>query len=82
MSASDDVILQWAAERQRILLTHDARTMPRQATARLASGLHIAGVFVVDDFAPISACIEDLLLIDEVSTAGEWQDRILYLPFS
>ncbi|MBA3484655.1 MAG: DUF5615 family PIN-like protein [Pirellulales bacterium] len=81
-SAPDDVILQWATERNRVLLTHDARTMPRHACARLASGQHIAGMFVVDDLAPIGACLEDILLLDGVSAEGEWQDRIFYLPLS
>lgn len=81
-SAMDDAILQWAADRNRVLLTHDARTMPRHAFGRLDSGLHIAGILIVDDLAPIGVCIDDILLIDEVNEAGEWRDRMIYLPLS
>jgi hypothetical protein len=78
--AADDAVLQIAAEQNRILLTHDARTMPNHVRDRLKAGAHIPGVFIVDDLAPIGACIEDILLVLECSDAGEWIDQLHYLP--
>ena len=77
----DPVVLDWAEVNQRILLTHDARTMPRHVRDRLARGAHVPGVFIVDDLAPLAACIEDILLVAECSTEEEWLDQIHYLPF-
>ncbi len=79
--AGDDEVLEWADENGRILLTHDARTMPNHVRNRLANGAHVPGVFIVDDLASIGHCVEDILLVAECSEEGEWEDRINYLPF-
>jgi len=78
--AKDDKILQWADESGRILLTHDRRTMPTQFRARIASGLHVPGILIVDDRAPIGVCIQDISLIAECSDLDEWRDQVFYLP--
>jgi hypothetical protein len=79
--AVDDVVLEWSDTNGRLLLTHDGRTMPNHVRNRLASGAHVPGVFIVDDFASIGECVEDLLLVAECSEQSEWRDRIIYLPF-
>ena len=78
---SDDKLLEWTADNERLLLTHDARTMPKFVCDHLARGGHLPGVIVVDDLAPIGACIEDKLLLAECSEPNEWKDSILFLPF-
>ena len=40
----------------------------------------MAGVFVVNDRIPIGQAIDELLLIDECSDPGEWNNLIVYLP--
>lgn len=49
----DDSILDWTEHHDRILLTHDARTMPRHTRNRLERGHHFPGVWIVDDQAAI-----------------------------
>ena len=76
--ANDDEILEWADKNDRILLTHDARTMPKHVHARLATGLQIAGVLIVDDLASIGDCVDDILLVveckhSEGKTYGCWK---------
>lgn len=78
--ADDRTILQRADDDGRVLLTHDARTIPGLVSKQLSSGGHTPGVFVVDD-SHIGKCIEDLLLVTECSEADEWENRIFYLPF-
>jgi predicted nuclease of predicted toxin-antitoxin system len=78
--AEDSAILKWAKDQDRVLLTHDARSMPRHVRALLASGGHVPGVVVVDDMASIGECIEHVLLIAQASKADEWQDQIIYVP--
>ncbi len=80
--ASDEKLLEWAADNERVLVTHDKRTMPRHLRDRLAAGLHTPGLVIVDDWAPIGRCIEDLLLMAECSEENEWQARIVYIPLS
>jgi hypothetical protein len=79
-TAGDPPILNWAAENGRILLTHDAATMPGHAYARVAASLPMPGVFLVPDTMPIGRAIDEILLAAECSREGEWENRVLYLP--
>lgn len=81
LGASDDAVLQYAEESNRIVISHDNRTMPKYYRERLASGFHIPGLFIVDDLAQIGECIEDLLIIVECSGTVEWRDQMYYLPW-
>ena len=78
--ADDSIVLDWAAQEGRILLTHDEKTIPRYAYERLATGETIAGVIVASDSLAISAVIEDVLLIVECSSEAEWIDQLQRLP--
>lgn len=79
-NTDDRAILEWAAMQGRILLTHDRATVPDFALQRLLHQQIMAGVFVVNDRTPIGQAIDELLLIDECSDPGEWNNRIVYLP--
>jgi hypothetical protein len=76
----DVVVLAWAAKEQRILHTHDAKTMPRPAYERIRAALPMAGVLIVDDLAPIGEVIDELVTIIGASDDAEWQNRVFYLP--
>jgi hypothetical protein len=76
----DPVVLEWAAQDDRILLTHDASTMPALAYSRVGTGLPMPGVCVVPQALPIGRAIEDLLLIIECSLPEDWEDPVRYLP--
>jgi len=78
--ADDTDILAWAAENNRILLTHDRATMTGFAYARVTDGKPMPGVFVLDARLPIRKAIDELLLIAECSEQGEWAGLVLYLP--
>lgn len=79
-SADDPTVLAWAADAERILLTHDVKTITRYAYERVALGRSMPGVVEVSQFIPISLTIDDLLLLAEASTEDEWQGQVLYLP--
>ncbi len=79
--SDDEVVLDWVGDHGRILLTHDARTIPRHVRDRLAEGFSIPGVLILDDQASIGVCIEDILLVAECSKMSEWRNQIYYLPF-
>ena len=78
--ASDSYILAWAWDNQRILLTHDLRTMPRHVYERLAQGYQAAGVFVMRSDEPLQRLIQDILLIADTTTADEWHGQVFRLP--
>src|SRR5262245_30247048 len=78
--ADDATVLAWAAENNRILLTHDRATIPDFAYARVAAGQPMPGVFVLNDRLPIRQALDELLLIDTCSEQVEWAGLVLYLP--
>lgn len=79
-SASDPDVLAWCAEQNRVLLSHDVRTITRYAYVRAASGLAMPGVFEVTRSLPLARLIDDLLVIAEASLDGEWSGQVRYLP--
>jgi Domain of unknown function (DUF5615) len=77
---ADPDVLDWAAEQQRILLTHDRETIPGYAFERVDAGSPMPGVVVADDKLAVGAAIDDLLLFALCSDEGEWEGQVLYLP--
>jgi hypothetical protein len=80
METPDPDILEWAARENRILVTHDAETIPDFAYDRVRQGLPMRGVFEVPDRMAVGKVIEDLVLLIECSREGEWENRVLFLP--
>jgi hypothetical protein len=76
----DPDLLQWAAENNRILLTHDLATIPAYAYARLSQNLPMPGIFLLDQRHPVGAAIDDLLLLLTASDQSDWNELLLYLP--
>ncbi len=77
----DPVILELAAQQERIVISHDRRTMTRYFRERLAAGKSNPGLFIVPQRSAIGDVIESLLLVWAASQAAEWHDAIMYLPF-
>lgn len=73
-------MLQWAASNDRVLLTHDVRTMTRFAFDRVAAGLAMPGVFEVRRGSAMAEVIDDIILIATCSEEGEWEGQVRYLP--
>jgi predicted nuclease of predicted toxin-antitoxin system len=78
--ADDPTVLAWAAAEERILLTHDVRTMPKYAYERVRAGQPMPGVIAVHLDAPIGAVIEDLLVVIGASEPAEYEGQVVYLP--
>ncbi len=78
---ADPVLLELAAEQGRIVITHDRRTMTRQAQERLAAGKSNPGIFIVPQRSSIAEIVESLLLVWTASKAEERPNQIVYLPF-
>jgi predicted nuclease of predicted toxin-antitoxin system len=77
---SDLDVLALAAAQDRILVTHDFRTMPRHFAEFLATGATSPGVFLVKQQTPLAPVIDDLLLIWTASMPEDWKDRIVAIP--
>lgn len=78
--ADDPTVLDWAAQTERALLTHDVATITRYAYERVRDGKPMPGVFEVGRGVPVSRAIEDVLLLAEYSLEGEWEGQVTFLP--
>jgi hypothetical protein len=79
-TASDQTILEWAAERALVLLTHDRNTVPLHAQARVAGGLLMPGVFLVRDDMPIGQAIDEILIAAICLLPAECENLVRYFP--
>ena len=78
--APDPVVLEWAAQENRVLLTHDRNTIIKFAYERVMNGKPMPGVIEVSRSIPVSIVIDDILLIALTSDSGDWEGQIIYLP--
>src|SRR5258707_3133210 len=69
----DPQVLALAAERNRILVSHDFQTMPRHFGGFLQARGSSPGVLLVPQYLSIGEAIEELVLIWGASDAEEWE---------
>lgn len=79
-TSRDPQVLEFAASENRILLTHDVRTMETHARARLALGKPMPGVIIIRQQVPIIRAIDGIILVAECSQPEEWNEKIQFLP--
>jgi Domain of unknown function (DUF5615) len=79
-NTDDPIILEWAAAKGRVFLTHDVSTITRYVNERVQNGLPMPGIFQVTRKVPIGVAIEEILLLAECSLDGEWEGQVRYLP--
>lgn len=77
---ADPIVLAWAADKGRVLLTHDKKTVPRHVYKRLIGGLAAAGVIELLPPYSVPQAVEDILIAVHSLSPDEMRDRILYLP--
>ncbi len=75
---ADEDLLMRAAEEERVLLSHDVRTMPMFFSSAVASG-GCAGVILIRQRAPIGAAVLELEKIWLEGSGEEWLDLLLRL---
>jgi hypothetical protein len=82
MGADDSTILQWAAEEDRVVITHDVTTMTAHAIGRLQSGLPFPGVVEVKRRAPMGLVIDDIELFVYCGLDSDWREQITFIPLT
>jgi len=74
------VVVEWVASHGRVVLMHDASTIPGFAYERIALGLPMPRVVVVIAATPIGRAIEDVALVALACTDDELDGRVVVLP--
>lgn len=80
VQAPDPDLLEWLASQDRILLTHDIRTMRDFAYARVDVGLKMVGVIIVRRVVSIGQIIHELEIAIGAGTAEDFVDVVAYIP--
>lgn len=80
LTLPDPEVLAYAAAEQRVLVSHDVRTMPGHFADFLASGQHSPGVVLIRQTLPIRDAIDWLYLAWQAIEPTEWIDLITFLP--
>lgn len=76
---ADPEVLARAAKTGRLLVTHDAKTMPGEF-GRFIQATDSPGLIVIPQHLSISKAAEELILIWAATDAEEWVNRICWLP--
>lgn len=76
----DEQLLAWAAEENRVILTHDINTVTKHAYARLKDGEKMFGVIVVPQQMPVGAAVNELEIIVSCSDEDDFDNQVSYLP--
>lgn len=76
----DQTLLQFAADENRVVLTHDVETLVGFAWERVRSGMVMPGVIVALTDRPIGQVIGDLEILLLASQPEELEAQIQYLP--
>lgn len=80
MEAPDPDVLAWAAEQNRILLTHDRKTVPFFAYGRVEKGMAMPGVFLVSDQMPIGQAVDEILVAADCFAPEECANLVRFFP--
>ncbi|MFQ5640735.1 MAG: DUF5615 family PIN-like protein [bacterium] len=75
----DEEVLAIAAKGDRLLVTHDRKTV-RHHFAKFIMSQASPGVLIVPQKLPVANVVDDLILIWAASEAEEWRNRIRSLP--
>jgi predicted nuclease of predicted toxin-antitoxin system len=80
LGAPDSALLEWAAQNDRVLLTHDFKTMLRFAHARIRAGKPMSGVIAIPSSLSIREGIDALAMVIECCRQADFKDSVVYLP--
>ena len=77
---SDPEILERAATANRVLVSHDRRTMLSHFRNYLTAGKSSPGLLIVSQDAPVRLVVESIIVLWSVSDYDELRDQAYHLP--
>ena len=76
----DPELLDWLADEERILLTHDVKTMPGFVYERVRSGLPVPGIIEVKHGTAIGLAIDTLEVMIGAGRPDDFENLVRYIP--
>ena len=80
LGAVDEVIIPWAEEHNRILITRDRSTIPNLLRDHLSSGSRSPGVLMMRHGASFRDIIDYLMLASAAGLPQDFADRVEWFP--
>jgi hypothetical protein len=80
-AASDDQVLEFAANNGYVVVSHDVNTMKGRAEQRVADRHPMRGLFLVPQDRLTRDVRDSLHVAWAASEAEEWHGKVSYLPF-
>ncbi len=80
VASPDPQLLEWAAANDRILLTHDVKTLAGFAYDRVRDGLPMPGIIEVKISQSMGATVDEIVLLIEASTPQEFENQVRFIP--
>ena len=77
----DPDLLRWTVEHDRILISHDKKTIPQYVKDLVLSGLALPGVILVIKSVSIGRLIDDLEITIRCGKPEDFRNDVFYLPF-
>lgn len=74
-------LLTFAAEHDRILISHDILTLTRDFAELQSTGAPSPGVFLLDSRTPVSEAADWLDIASAATEAEDWDNLIVEIPF-
>lgn len=78
--SQDPILLEWAAEENRIILTHDVRTLVGYAYERIKNGLFMPGVILVSDFTDVGKAVSQLEMLIATGYPDDFLNQVIFVP--
>ena len=76
----DPGVLSQACDANRVLVSHDRRTMLNHFRRRIADGRSSPGVLLIPQHAPISGVVEAMITLWSVAHPDDLRDQVYHLP--
>jgi Domain of unknown function (DUF5615) len=76
----DPIILEWAAQQGRVVVSVDTKTLAVAAWDRVTRGLPMPGVAILRTILSIGQAINELELVAIVGNPDDFRDQVIYLP--
>src|ERR1700682_2209810 len=76
----DSLILEWAAQQGRVVVSVDKKTLAVDAWDRVARGLPMPGVAILRILLSIGPAVNELELIAIAGNPADYRDQVIYLP--
>lgn len=78
--ATDPELLEWVAQENRILITHDIQTLVGDAYERIKRKLSMPGVILIPSTLAIGIALADLELLIAAGQAEDFENRVTFIP--